>query len=561
MGQTKRIYTTLIALFSLSLAQTTFASDYYDAPYERDEFDVFLDDPDINCFIDENEFEFVRRNPGAADIFDMLTSEDLIPTFIDVFKEYIYLQTHPLTRRDVLDLPMGMLDKEYSYNNWILGAEFFWNKTDRSYFSQKSDFIAAYLALNSDGFLSKIDAIAKKVKEFDNEFDFDPADVFSLFKNGTVQERRLGVLLHGRKNWKQWRFSWKLPFYYSERNFWFTEEEQNAIEKELGAQDEEEQNHFQDRYMISDKLGFGDFRFLFDYPIRNDGRFDSRLGLLITIPSAWGVKGIKGTHFVECSRPELNLEEVLDLALEAVDNESKKEEVYDILQDFAYRALDRLSLMLLEEPLGNRRHVGAGIYLESTTPFDVIIKRPWAKNISWKSFLSLEYLFPAKEKRFFVERIDPRLFDMRDFSVTDPNDPEQKARAEKNMAFLSGQFVDRFFPLSFETWVHPGFIFWWTGKAVYQSERWGVHLGSDLWVKTEESFSDINAGDDLLVDRLRIKQAQRLLGYQAKIFGSLLYKTKRSKRDWTFSLNADSTISNSGIGADYTLSLNLEVDF
>ncbi|MFC1845683.1 hypothetical protein ACFLX2_00990 [Candidatus Dependentiae bacterium] len=560
MGQTKKIYITLIALFSLSLTQTTLASEFFDAPYEQDEFDVFLDDPDVNHFLDENEFQFVRRNPGPAEIFELLTEEGLVHAFVDLFKEDIYLRTHPLTRRDILDLPMGMLDKNYNYNNWIIGTEIFWNNTDRSYFSRKCDFISAYLALDSGSFLAKLDAIAKEVQQF-GDFDFDPADIFILFKNGTVQERQFGFLLHGRKSWRKWRFSWKFPFYYLERNFWFTEEEQEAIEKEFGALEEEEQERFQERYMISDKLGFGDLRFMFDHPIREEERFDTRLGVLFTIPTAWGAKGLKGTHFVECPRPELDLAEVIEIALDALDDPAKEEEVFDILQNFAYSALDRMSLILLEEPLGNRRHFGAGIFIESITPLDLFIKRPWASNINWKSFISLEYLFPAKEKRFFVERIDPRLFDMRDFTITDSDDPVQKTRAEDNMAFLSEQFVDRFFPHIFETWVHPGLVFRWSGKAVYQSARWGFHIGTDMWVKTEESFGDIDADDDLFVDRLRIARAKRMLGYQTKIFGSLLYKTRRSKRDWTISLNADGTILHSGIGSDYTVSLNLEVDF
>lgn len=520
---------------------------------DQDDFDIFLQDPELNAYLDNNEFAYVQKAPGAKEVFgDILKTLGLLDPFIDLFKENLFLHTYPLNKREIIDLPIGLLDKDYAYDDWIVGTQLFWNKTDRSYFSRKCDAISAYLALGSESFLGKLDTIAKKLPELG--FDFDPVDILLLFKNGTVQERRVGFLLYGMRRWRKWRIRWEVPFYYLERNYWFTDEEQKIIENELGAIDEKEQEILQERHLISDRVGFGDFRFCVDYPITTKPKFNSRLGGFITIPSAWALnKGLEGSNLcIADPRPTIDFTDIIERGIE----QSKQEELFQELKTFAFKALDHLGAMLLNSTLGNGRHLGIGLFAQSVTALSIFIKQNWAQNINWKSFVSLEYLVPKTERRFFIERIDERLFDMRNFC----REACDEAQADKDMAFLNEQFIDRLFPLPINVKVRPGIVFRWTGKLAYEKDRWGFHLGTDTWIKSGESFSSLCVEDNI-VDRLCVKKARRILGYQYKIIGSLFGKIHRSNRDWILSLNGDTTIAHSGIGSDYNVSLDLEVDF
>jgi len=551
----KKIIAPALFLF-LMIPQTTRGEN----PVFKDDytFDELFTDPAILQHLNETTYEFTRT---VFDPFDTIDILDEVMNIRSLLRENLFLRTNPLNSRDVLDLPMGMLDKNYEYNNWLSSVGVFWNMTDRSYFSRGCDSIRAYLALTQEDFLEEVREASQKVKDFEiAEFDFDPADAFILFKNGTVQERRFGLLFYGRKALRNWNFSWKFPFYYLERNFWFTEKEQEEIEKLLGALDEDEQEKFQSEHMISDKLGFGDLRFSFDFPLSKNENFSARIGAFITVPTAWAVaKGLKGSKFCPVvGNRETDLKELINYHLNelftiATDGTTTgKETVLDSLTDLAYMAIDHTASHLLDVPLGNGRHTGFGVHFSSRTPLNFFIQQRWADNIVMKSFMSLEYLLPATETRFFREQIDVRALDMLPFDDED--------KATENMIFLEQQIVNKLFPYACDTTVYPGLVFKWTSKATYETDRWGMHLGTDMWVKSSERLYDIKAEGDL-GKRLDIYNGVKLRGYQSKVLGSVFFKVHKDNRDWTISIDGDATLMRSGIGGDYTISLNLEVDF
>jgi len=182
----------------------------------------------------------------------------------------------------------------------------------------------------------------------------------------------------------------------------------------------------------------------------------------------------------------------------------------------------------------------------------MFIQRDWARDIFYKSFISFEYLLPAIETRFFYEKIDPKQFEKRDF--------ENEGQASDNMLFLEQQLVSRLIPYAWQATVYPGLVFRWMSKATYESDRWGFHAGTDMWIKTREKICNICAPKKQ-IDNVHVCKARRILGYQAKILGSLFYKSRSRKHNWTISLYGDQTFWQSGAALDFTISLGLEVDF
>ncbi len=438
-----------------------------------------------------------------------------------------------------------MLDKKYTSNNWIIGTEIFWNKTNRMYFSESSSNIESYLALNEKSFLEKLEPFLERVRAIITGFNIDNITILSLFKNGAIEQRQAGFLFYINKSFNKWNFSIKTPFYYLERNYNFTDKEKEAIEQQFGKADPNTEHLF-----INDKIGTGDTRISFHLPLQNSRALQTNLGLFATIPTAKSfAKAIIGSSYSFIKeRPTIDLVNLFNLGTVP----ETKDEAQEIALNFFLDSFEHMSANFLNAPLGNNGHVSIGIFTKSITPLSVFIKRAWAENILFKSFISLEYLFPGEEKRLFIELNDARLFDARDF--------DDVGQSTSNLAFLEQQFVDKFFPFVYDTTVCPGFILQWASKATYESEKWGCHFGTDLWVKTEESFGSIGASKQV-VERLRKNKAKRFLGYQSKVLTTLFYKKEKKNKIWIFSLHGDGTIMSSGIGKDYTISLNIETDF
>jgi len=512
---------------------------------EFEEFDLFLDQP---------EFTTLTRTMPPFEAIDILLDLNILA----ILQEELYLRTNPLNSRDILDLPIGMFDRDGSCRNNLFGVELFLNTFDRMYFSRKCDAICCYLALTQEDLLSELDQGIEGAKELaGKKFGLDPLAAIVLFKNGTIREHKFGFLFHGDKELKNWCFFWRLPLYYLIKHYWLTQKEQDALELAFGAGgDPETIKKFIDDHLIADKFGFGDFRLGFDMPIHERQKFSSRIGGHLTIPTSWAIKkGLKGSYYKPLeitSRTDLydltgyHINDILEMVVD------QNPQASAVGENLAYDILDQLSANILESSLGNGRHLGIGFFLRSKTAVNIFIKRDWAHDIFYKSFISFEYLLPAIETRFFYEKIDPKLFEKRDFA--------NEEMASDNMLFLEQQLVSRLIPYAWQATVYPGLVFRWMSKATYESDRWGFQAGTDMWIKTQEKICNIYATKKQ-IDNVEVCKARRILGYQAKILGSLFYKSRSRKRNWTVSLYVDQTFWQSGIGHDLTLSLGLEVDF
>jgi len=559
MDFVKKILTVFL-FFSLNFVSPIFALGG-DFPIENfDDFDcgdLFSDDNDVvNDFLNTTEFH-VKRQADPSSIVSILVDTFKIDQLL---QEDLFLKTSHLNARSLLDLPIFIADKTYCFDDWVAGFHLFYNETSRMFYSKESSCADCYLAITQESLLERLDLLINEIRpllpssaaeRLQFLFDLGIRQAACLFRRATPQERRTGFMFHGMRYFDCWRFKFKIPLYYRERNLFLTRKERRAIEAVFGALSPEDEGDLAAKHLISDRFGFGNLRLAFDYPVFSDsGDLETRLGLFSTVPLAVSiVKGIAGRAFKKRRRrSELNLEELINLVM----SPEMQCEAQSVAQDFFLDALDGISSVLLDTDLGNHRHFGLGFVMQSKWPLRALIKRYWADRIIIKSKMTLEYLFPSTEQRFFIEKRNPDEFANRDFS--------DDAMARDNLAFLEKKFVDKFFPYVYPTKVYPGMIFMWASKLTYERERWGAHIGWDTWVQSREKLKKICAPKCQL-KKLDVAKSTRCFAYQWDVFGSIFYRAKRPNRDYLFSLNLETAMDTKGIGRHFTASLNFESNF
>jgi len=531
------------------------------------DFDTLFDDnnPTIGDYLDNQQFDITRKT-DAKTILELLVSVDAQK----LLQEYLFLKTNILNKRSLLDNPLFIMNKRYDYGTWVLGCTLFFEQTTRMHFTkpcncssnrkykyETASCIKTYLGITQPSLLSILTGIEEKIiGDFGVEI-FSFAKALRLFENATAQERRAGFFFSLMGQYKKIDFRFKVPFYYSIRNFYLTDEEQTAISNEFGESDDEEGLRFARNHLISDRLGLGDLRFEFDFPIGcpTTEEMHFKAGAFATIPTAVSmVKGLYGQVFCpQIRRPKIDFVEIFDLA----QNDNTRCQAIEIGKNFALNALNGISSMLIDTDLGNNRHFGLGVLLKTKTPVSSIFNRWWTRNLYFKGKMTVEYLFPAMEYRWFVEECKSELFEQYDFEDVEE---QSEAQAANTLAFLEKMFVDMFYPYVYKTKVAPGFIFMWASKLTYEAKRWGIHVGWDTWLQSREVFDEICAPSSQ-IGSLDIEKARRPWGYQWNVFGSLFYKKQNKKSRLYIGLNGEVTVSSRGIGKPFKLTLSFERDF
>jgi hypothetical protein len=539
-------------IFSLIVCAITAARLY------ADDFDD-LWNQDITDVIDSSEFHLVKA-VSNEDIADALIDLGAI----DILQHNIYLRTNPLNQRSLLDYPEFLPQREHYNHCWVFGGQLFWNQMSRAFFDDDSSNISSYLAIRESDILDKLND--SEIKTIFTNFDVDPVALLPLFYTITTQQRRLGLMLQVERGTDRCSYRFIIPFYYLERNFFMTECEQEAIEQQLGKASNEDAERFARSHLISDQLGFGDSRFYADIDIFDRDYFHAQLGLQVTLPTAFAVaQGLLGRQFQKITeRPFFSFSQLFELGN---GNNQSKAMAQLLAQQFTLCALDALAENLLEVGLGNNKHLGIGIYLQTRAELCTLINRPWAEQFFFKNRLSFDYYFPAHEVRNFIENNDLQGFEglglLRDAATIKAEIAADPAYAQQVVTFLENQFVDRLFPFPFTTLVCPGVVLHSTSRLMYEAKRGGLHFGADTWLKSRERLRDIcvvPAGPQR-PPNIDVPVATVPLAYQLKLIGSVYYKVVRPQREWTLALNGDATVLSSGIGKDFTVSLNLEVNF
>lgn len=564
-----RSFLLLLSLVIISPLKTSakVKTSVQEAP--RDAFDDlvnFIDSsPEVCDIIGNTDFQVVRTA-------DKLTVVTLLQNLgaIRLLEKNIFLRSNIIRTRSLLDYPWNWPWRHDKENKAVF-VDLFYNQTSRAFFNEHSSNICSYLAITDPQFIQILEDVINNVRNsFADALNADELlNLLNLFSTFTVQERRLGFMLGGKKAINCWHITVMAPWYYLERNHFVDDKVREDLielsEEIFGAPANMEQVHaterqqyeLEDAYLVSDKFGIGDTRIYVDYPIIKKDMFRSRLGFLVTLPTAFAwKKGLKGSllHRI-VRRPQLDLLGIVEDATTTGDGAPFSNPQPT---NFAFAVLENLGAMLLDAPMGNGGHFGLGTYVRNRSPLTSFIKQKWATDVTMRSFISLEYLFPATEWRSFRVPVEEALFNERDFAVTFET---PQSVINDNYAFIVQQITDRFIPYALQARVHPGIVFRWSSQLFYEGCDWfGFSFGTDTYVRNKEKLRHVDASPAVkrIIDQYH---ARYPIAYQAKLAGSIFFKVNKPDKFWTISLFADYTYMNRGIGADFSLTLNTDVSF
>jgi hypothetical protein len=530
-----------------------------DRGHETKDFDFDFD----TVFFDEDEdYQFMEYldTAGMDHISRAINPQDImvilnllgVPT---ILQEPIFLHTNILNKRSLLDQPIFEPDRAEFPGSFVVGASAFAHKITRSNFTKNSTQLKSYVALAEASLIAKLEDTINRVNDLGTGVNIDVATIFSLFENMTVEERQVGFMLHCMKSWRHTTLRIMLPIYYLESNFSLTPKEQDAVARELGSMDLEEEERFRKAHFISDKIGFGDTRIEIDNTLLKRPSYKLRCGGFATIPTAWiWGGGFLGSRFAKPSTiPNFELERLVEaFGNPGVDTQEATNIVTELLLD----SFDRVAADLIDVPLGNNKHLGVGGYIRGKLPLRHWMRTTFAQRMHLASRTSLELFFPATEKRFYINKINEAAFADQNFKAAE-DDP---ALAAESVRFLEEQAISRLFLRALDTRIIPGVIFRWSSGLYYKGQAWGFNLGPDFWLQSKAHFSSIDTSGSTL-NVIDIPKAKQPIAYQGKIFGGIVFKHKAERSTWIFSLNADASLFERGLGQDYTLSFNFESSF
>lgn len=540
-----------LAISLLSLP--TYAEIYSDEDVQ--ELFGFFDDNAGWSDSDEEFYNYMVSKAciDANTIIDVLTGEASGILLQDILANHnLYLKTYQPLVRPLHDLP-SLHTKQFfacaGCNEFSLTL--FYNQTRRMYFSQCSPFIDSYLALSDPDFLEELDRLDDILHEqgiLPTTFDI-PA-ILPLFSKIKLEERRTGGMLGFQRRESCCTWSLQIPLYYIEHNFYLNPQEQDAIANSPFFQDisvtsdgqeetgDEEVRDFMKQHLVNDLIGFGDTRLQVLWAIKETDCLAWNMGFEMTIPTAFYLKnGIVGSKFKK--HPEQPYFSIFNLICLA-QTDSAAAQAAGI--DLGIEALDRIARIAAATSLGGHSVGLGGIGSLKVTLNDTL---------SWFNRFRLNYLFPSTYIRFFNITKNPSEFN-RDYD--NPDD------AQENLAFLSQQFVNTIFPPAVCTTVRPGFITEFTTSLNFDYGCSWFEIGYDFWYEAQESIKIKNPCNNnwTVYD---VQDGTSFSAAQNKVFAKYFcIKTWRCY-DWQIGLVGDATFANYGLGKDWTIGLDLSVNF
>jgi len=503
-----------------------------------------------------NNFDLIEQDFGTLNIGEVhrfFSAQDSITQLIDlnahiILQEDLYKRTHPINTRAIHDFPHFYIDtcclspclKHFGVQPFF---HFVWSGN----FTKNSKFINSYAALDNQNILQELDELNRNPDSKNRQFDIP--EILALFEPLKIQERRAGFMFSEENHWEYWKFWVKAPIIYLERNLFLTNKEKKAIEDADIFNDndpttdlEEQQVKFARQHLVGDKVGIGDTRFRLGYNIINKKDITLTAGSEITLPTAFAfAKGLYGSHFSrDMPTPNFNIFENLQLIFCPNPNLDKLKKN---IEKFLLDAIDRLSMMLIEQKLGNGGHIGLAGYARSNLQIS---------NCLWfAGYTSLEYFLPAIEKRFYIEKKNQSDFINRDY--------ENSNLAQENLTFINNQLINTLFPKMFKTTIFPGFVFKLGIWLNAQIKCIDFTIGYDLWWQGQEKLGNIKTPRNIK-NILRTDIAQKPGAMQHKLFGGINYIHDREDHEWCLGLFADTTFFQFGIGKDFGISIKYEMN-
>lgn len=464
-----------------------------------------------------------------------------------LLQQQLYNRTNPISIRSLLDLP-SLRPYYLDYCGFQAVVQPFYNSMDPVYVTKHSPFIDSYINLGDNALANEIDLILEDINNagvLSSPISINIPQTLALFQTIRIQERRAGAMISVAKEYKDWNFSFRIPIYYLLHNFFLSDSEIERIRNapfvalsgslgnpgsNLSVTDLVYKN------LVNDKAGLGDTRFMALYNIASGCKNDIWLGAIATLPTAWTVReGLIGGRFNKCEPiPAFDL---LSIVNSHLCNRDYK--ITEMLETVGIAALRKLSILLVDVPLGNGRHFGVGPHLD--------IRHFHNDFLSTHTTIEAEFFSHKRKKRFFLE--DKSLFN---FNI----DLDDDTQANNNLAFINEQILNTLFPVCSTVTVKPGWLFKARHELMLDFNCWQGQFGFDFWYQGAEHLGANFCGSKISFDTLN--KGRRPRAYQGKVFGSVGHFHHGHHADWRVSLAFDDTVFNSGIGKDYTLSLAFE---
>lgn len=489
-------------------------------------------------------------NPSCSDQLDAATFLLLVSgalengSILRLLQQEIYNRTNPIVVRSLLDLP-SLRPYFLDYCGWQVVVQPFYSQMDPVYVTKHSPFIKSYINLGVPALANEIDLILEDINNagvLETPINIDIPQTLSLFQNLRAQEYRAGFMFSFAKEYKDWNFSFRIPVYYMIHNFFLNNTEIDNIKNAPLFTDDGlwgqggttgTVNEFVFTNLVNDKVGFGDSRFMALYNLASSYKNDIWLGAIATLPTAVKVKeGMIGGSFNKCeSIPAFDLLSIANLSLCG-----RGYKVTEMLETIGIAALRKLSILLVDIPLGNGGHFGVGPHFD--------IRHFYNDVLSTRTMIEAEFFSSKTKKRFFLE--DKSRFNF-NLDLTDGD------MANQNIAFLNEQVLNTFFPVCSKVDVTPGWLFKAYHELMLDFNCWQLVGGFDFWYQGAEKIGANFCGSMVSFDTL--SKGRRLSAYQGKIFGSFSHYRHSSDFDWSLALTYDDTVFNKGIGKDFTVGL------
>ncbi len=518
-------------------------------------------DTEIDALLDDSLFELQAPVAVQDDCFPTQSILDLLTPpskpgdnqpMVDVIKllrEDLYRKTTgPVTRRSLLDMPA--LTPDFFYNNyWTVTTDLFFNYSPKVFLTKNSAFLRNYIALGNETIINELTS--------SDVINVDVPEVLGLFSSIKLQQYRAGFMLGFARHWDTFTLTGRIPLYYLLENFFMTDEEICRIKSHplirqdsapVSANTEPEELKFGLKHLVCDKFGVGDSRITALLHLVHEDNKNLWFGLQLTLPTARAiVKGLIARDFnPDAQIPALNLQHYFNAFFcnenQALANATIKRE----LTDFAIDALDRLSTILINAPLGNGKHFGLGPEVD----FRYCVN----EYFSMHSYGSIQVYTPHREDRFYLIEKQDSDFDR------DWRDP---ALTGQNLPVLNRLIVQTLFPVRMRTTIHPGVRFQFNHAFLYKSEHWDASLGFDYWYQQQELQRVVPEIPYNLP--LQTKKGCRPGAHQGKLFASAGYygsiDRSRCNTEWYAAINTGLSVFNEGIGRNYTISIRFGFEF
>lgn len=485
------------------------------------------------------EMDFLKDKTRGLfqDSFEDLALEETATLLKDPF----YLFTYPLKKRDMISLYKKQLDQAGD------GVTCLYYQMSKNYFTQSEGAIKSYVKLKQEALLEMIDER--------NFTDIAIPPVLSLFEPIKVQQRSFNLFFKKQFEYGNWTIMCLLPFSYQEQNFYLNFKERAAIQNyelfkpriaqattiEHGPAEKpkgQDTKTFLRNHLLSDQIGFSDMHVEFSKIYKQWDYSYCVVGCDVTLPTAFAFKkGLIGNHFnKKYPTPDFDLHtDFLDLYAERQYDQLKQNGI-----DFGVAVLDRLSTILLEQPLGNGRHCACAPFFQLTVVMS---------SIELINRVAIEFQLPMYERRFFKQVPDKAALDavatVDVFEIT-----EQEAQDQIN--FLSKQLLKKLFPESYKTGVVPGLIFQADLMMRTLGKVWSLECGLQWWYQAKEYFTSVAApsNDKKYLDLQAGRQGS---AYQATCFFGI---TKQQAENDSFGLRGSFCPISKQIGKAFSLSFS-----